>query len=235
MCKGIKKTLFPKPPNAPTLPNVPGFSQEEQDILKSRKDVLQRFSDMFLGNFSDQAPDPLQAAINKSEQERYQRALEGKLPVSVGLQQQKEKEFALLKESAASRGINISGGDPASAVSNSTAGIRILSEFNKRYDLAMDTERQGAIAQGGSQNIARLGLLNQGQALKASIFGQYQSGLSDLSGVYQNQRLGQFSRDTNQATAAYQANLQKYQGRLGQIQGFGQLGGQLGAAALLAA
>lgn len=171
-----------------------------QDALKSLKSRAQTETDQrtalgqkalgYLSTFFDPTSDQTQTDINNLETTRYKNALDGKLPVSQGLQQQQQKDFQLLKESAGQRGIKIEGDTPDAATSQSTAGIQMLAEFNKRYDVAKENERQAAITTGGQQNLARLGLLNSTKALNldaatnlSTNFGATSATLGYLSGA----------------------------------------------------
>lgn len=80
--------------------------------------------------------------------DRYQRALEGKLPVSEGTLQSKEHDFQLLKEQAGRKGIQIEGNsleEAATLPQNSTAGNELVSRLHKTYALQEDTERRGEL------------------------------------------------------------------------------------------
>jgi hypothetical protein len=111
-----------------------------------------------LGGFLDQGPtqfDNFNQQIQSQEQQRYLDALSGKTPASASFEQDKQKAFDLLKESAARRGIKIEGDSPDSATSSGTAGNQIVSEFNKRYAALADQRQQEALQLGSQNNLAR--------------------------------------------------------------------------------
>lgn len=257
----------PSAPAAPVLPQYPGLSPEERDILQRQGVSLDQFNQIiqggvtdlqqnqgilrqltglygedgtlnqdavtalrtrvtgeldqrnqlgqralgFLNSFFDEGNDPTQDDINSLEQTRYRDALRGNLPVSEGLRQQQTKDFQLLKESAGARGIRIEGDDASTATSESTGGIKMLSEFNKRYDLARENERQAAISQGASQNLARIGLMD---AEQASAF-DFATGLAGNFGASSNATLGFLNSAAGSSPANLAPLIQSYTGSLG--------------------
>lgn len=84
--------------------------------------------------------------ISDLQFQRAQAGLSGTLPVSAGTQQAKAREFGILKENAARRGIRIMGDSPETATSDSTTGNEILRGFNSRYGLVEGQERSGDLA-----------------------------------------------------------------------------------------
>ncbi len=92
--------------------------------------------------------------------ERQRLALEGNLPVSEGLRQQKVDQFRVFKEAMARKGNIITGDDPGTATANTTAGIQSLNSFNDRFALAEDTERRGEIQTGQANINQNMGLIS---------------------------------------------------------------------------
>lgn len=166
-----------------------------------------------LSSFFDQSGDQTQTDINNLESTRYLNALKGNLPVSEGLTQQQQKDFELLKESAGQRGIRIEGDSPEAATSESTAGSKMISEFNKRYDLAKANERQSAITQGAGQNLARLGLLDT-QKYTALDFA---SNLAGNAGAGTNAQLGFLGGANASSPATLAPLIENYSTSLGAL------------------
>lgn len=92
--------------------------------------------------------------------ERQRLALEGKLPVSEGLKQQKADQYRQLQESSARSGNILEGDDPGTATSRTTAGTQTLLAFNKRFDAIEDAERRGEIQTGVANQAISRGLFS---------------------------------------------------------------------------
>lgn len=167
--------------------------------------------------------------------DRYEKALKGELPVSEGLIQRKAADWTLLKENAARKGIVIEGDSPGTAVSNSTSGNELVTNFNKTYGLLEDAERRGEIASGYQTGLLGGQTLNTA-GTSVTAFGPmatgsgYATGAGLLGGAmqpYTAQRQLQYSADVNNAAL-------KSQNRAGWFQlGSGLLG--LGAGYLAGA
>lgn len=99
-----------------------------------------------------------QTQIALLQGERTKRALDGTLPVSQGTVQRKANDFQMLKESMAKSGNAIIGDDPGSAYSLSSPGAQALKDFNTRYGVVEDQERQGALDTGTSSYLQAVGL-----------------------------------------------------------------------------
>lgn len=236
---------------------VKAFSQKLQDRVSSQQEISDKAM-KFLGTLLNVSPTPFDLANNdiaSEEQARYLRALKGDVPTSPALDQAKAQQFQILKESAGQRGIMITGDTPETATSESTAGIRLVSEFNKRFDALREQQVNDELNRGGVQNLQRIGLLSN---LETTKFNEAAS-LSDLANPGFNTQLGflgnvQDLTDadiqriyTNKVAASnvnnqnilnsYQAAVQNYQAAQARRQGFfqslGQLGG-LGGAGLIA-
>jgi hypothetical protein len=167
------------------------------------------------------------------EDQLYRQALAGTGPVSEGLKQQKAKDFQMLKESAGRRGIRITGDSFENATSNSTAGIRMLGEMGRRYDLAVDNERNALRQWGSGQSLnrmgalasfdptaSRMGYLNQATVGMMPILNNINQGYMGYMQPYQQQRMAQFNRDSAQAQADAQWKNSMWQGA-GQLAGMG--------------
>ena len=185
-------------PNLPGVPNpnlysdVPDFTPEELQYIQQRRQLLDQYSQKL--NAAPTGYDTTNDQIAQAEQAKYLAALnqqQGQL--SVAQQQARQAEFEKFKEAAGRRGIRILGDDPSTSTSNSTAGIQLLSEFNKRYDSLADQQRQADLSFGYNANTGRLGLINQ---QKQNYFGNNLA-LNDAYGgiqdIYGNQRAAKYN------------------------------------------
>lgn len=236
---------------------VQAFADQIKQRTGQQADISGRAIN-FLGSFLDQGPtqfDTLNDEIANAEQQSYLRAIRGDMPISERLKQDRANQFRILKESAGQRGIKIDGDDPNSATSESSAGNRIISEFNKRFDLAAENERTADKQFGATTNLNRIGLLDN---IAGNKFNRA-AGLADLANPAFNTALGFLGNATDLASQrqaldyqgklaaynvsnqnilnAYQSSLQNYQASQARRQGFyqsiGQLGGMAGTALLL--
>lgn len=96
--------------------------------------------------------------IAQQELDRYQRALQGDIPLTEAQKRQEDQAFQKLKESAGQRGIMIEGDDVFTATSQSTAGNQLLS--NLRSDVLSNRQSLGEaeLQRGYQANMGRLGL-----------------------------------------------------------------------------
>lgn len=253
---GTSRPGAPTLPQAPTLvapqlPQYPGFSQQQQDLLNSQQQNYQGAQ----GAVSGYGANPYLQASQQTDMQalqNYQNALQGKIAPNQMMAQQKQEAWAQMVQQAAQQGIKINGSNPQSAVSQSTAGNQQIADFNKSW-----------AAQEQNYNLGQqqIGLQAQGQALGQQNQ-QYQNtlgGYNALSGMntqmqqpYQQQTLGQYQQQTNQvmsnadianqnAMNAYQQQLQQlglnynnalagYQNSMGLASGIGSLAGTIGGA-----
>lgn len=205
-------------------------------------------------------PAGTQADINQAENQQYLDALNGKYKASVGLQQDSAQQFKLLQEAAAKRGIKIDGDSFDSATSESTAGIKMISEFQKNYARNVDTEKQSILSRGGNLNLGRtqqaqtagaqnftlansvaaggtpeqLGYFSGAGALTsdslAPVIGQYVNGQSAVANPFAQQRAGIYNSYLQQQQANYQAQTAQYQADQARMGGIGSLVGTIGGA-----
>ena len=131
--------------------------------------------------------------------QNYQNALQGKIAPNQMIAQQKARDWAQTKAQAAQQGIRLSGDTPESAISQSTSGNQIIQDFTKRY---------GALEQNYNLGQQQLGLSAQGQALgqQNTQFQNQMGGYQNLQGInqnlfnpYQQQQMGQYGQQTQQA------------------------------------
>lgn len=248
--------------NRKILEGVTGLFDDQgninQDALKSlqtrvqgqmqQRDVIGQKALDYMGSFFDTSAGPMETEITKAAQSRYLRALKGDLPVSQALDTQFDKQFQDFKEAAGARGIKIEGDSFKTATSESTAGIRMIGEMQKNYNLAVEQERQTELSTGANtlgmlQNInvsnlnaatsvgyqpAALGALQQAGTMGASLTPELTSLSSAQGGI-----LGFLRGDTMGAyNAQVQQQMAEYQAKQQQMQGIGSLVGTLGAAYL---
>lgn len=254
----VFRALSPNKVSAPGLPATPTlneygaypeFSPQELQYLQQQQQALQQYQTML--NQQPTSFDQSSDQIGEAENRNYLEALNQGVGALTPLQlQQQKKDFAKLVQSAGRHGIRILGDDPATATSDSTAGNQILSDFNQRYQIVSDQNRQAQLQMGGGQNLARLGFnQNRQQANYANIL-NLGSAYGNLMQPYQQQRtnaygvqnanvdirnqglLNNYQSAYNQQMLNYQANAQNEANRMGFINSLIGLGGTIGGAAL---
>ena len=204
---------------APQLPNYPGMSPQTQALLQQFQQYLSQ-SQNAVQNYGNS---PYMQQSGQADQQaltNYQNALQGKIAPNQMIEQQKQEAWNQMKQNAAQQGIRIAGDTPQSAVSQSTAGNQQIADFNKSW-----------AAQEQNYNLGQqsLGMQAQGQALgqQNQQFQNTLGGYNTLAGMnttlqnpYQQQTLGQFGVQTNQAlqnaNVSNQNLLNTYQQQTGQ-------------------
>lgn len=176
--------------NRELLKGISGIFDESgnvnQGALKSLQDRTRQQLDQqeaigqkgmdYLSQFFSNAAGPMTAEITKAAQDRYLRALKGELPVTLATQDQAKKDFEQLKEAAGQRGIRIDGDTFDSATSESTAGIRLIGEFKKNYNLKVEGERQAEL-QTGAQTLGTLSSIATSNLNAVGSIGQIAAGV----------------------------------------------------------
>lgn len=190
--------------SGPTFPTPPGLSPQEQQLMQ----LQQQFSGLYdaNGNLDPAKVAELKAkgtTLQNLQFDRYQRALEGTLPVSVGLQQEQADAFKNFATESARRGAPVTGTTFANAMTGSTAGNQRLMGFQKSFGLRADQERQAALQNPYDPYATSMGFL---QPAAATAGGQRELG--------------------------YNADLTKYAARNARQGAILGLAGQLGATAL---
>lgn len=186
-------------------------------------------------------------------QQAYTSALEGKGPANQQLQYQQQQNFMAMQEQAAQQGIKITGTDWSNAVSDSTAGQKLIQNFqqnaniqNQQYQLGYLGQlgtNMGQLAGVGAQQAATgtglaqyaqgtpLGYLGQsisgGLSALAPLLSSYQGQLSSAYEPLYMQQIGPYEQQLAQAQANYQGSMGQYNASQNQLMGWGQLGGQL--------
>lgn len=240
-------TLPPAPTlQAPTLPNYPGLSPEQQALLQQQQGYLQGGQNAVAGYGNNPY---LQASqqTDMSALQNYQNALQGKIAPNQMIEQQKAKAWQQMVQNAAGQGIRISGDSPAGAVSQSTAGNQAISDFNKTWAATEQNYNLGQQQIGLQAQQAGLGQQNSQYQNTMAGYGQLGSQAQQLYQPYQQQQLGPWQVQTQQALTntdianqnamnAWQQQMQQlglnynsqlagYQNRMGMVSGGLQLAG----------
>lgn len=123
-----------------------------QDQLQFAKDIAPAQAELLKEQINTQLETSKAAAgiseITRLQLDRFQKALNGELPVSEATKQQKEQDFKLFKEAQARAGNTITGDSVETASADSTPGIQSLENFRKTYALREDEEKRGIVNQG---------------------------------------------------------------------------------------
>jgi hypothetical protein len=141
----------------------------------------------------------------------YQNALAGKIPVNQQLQFQQTQNFNAMKEQAAQQGIEIQGDDWQSATSKSTAGQKLIQNYQQNSNIQNQQYQLGYMGQLGSQI----------PGLSSAFSGQQQIPLQQQDQALQGYGLGLQGQgqglNAAMGTAGYGTNaLQQPLGYLGQ-------------------
>lgn len=112
--------------------NVTGYEYTPEQ--KARNTTLQQLADQSLD-------------LQRRQGERQKQALDGTLPLSQQLIQQRDKDFAALKEDQGRNGNEILGDSIDGAVAKTTSGQQALESLKKTYGLLANNEQNAAINQ----------------------------------------------------------------------------------------
>lgn len=198
-----------------------------------------------------------QNALGQTQQ-AYMSALQGNAPANQQLQYQQNQNFLAMQEQAAQQGIKITGTGFNDAVSESTAGQKLIQNFQQNANMQNQQYQLGYLGQLGTnmgqlagvgaqqaqtgQNLSQyaqqtpLGYLGQsisgGQSALAPLLGQYQSQLGQAYQPLYMQQIGPYQQQMAQAQANYQAQMNQYNAGQNQMMGWANLGMQgIGAGA----
>lgn len=187
-------------------------------------------------------------------QQAYTQALSGNAPANQQLQYTQQQNFNQMKQQAAQQGINISGDSWENAVSSSTAGQKLIQNYQQNSNIQNQNYQLGYLNQLGTnmgqlagvnstQSNTGMGLSNYsqqtplnylgqsitgGQSALAPMLSQYQSQLSSAYEPWYMQQVGPYQQQMAQAQANYQGAVGQYNSKEGQI---GYVGGILMPAA----
>ena len=180
----------------------------------------------------------------------YQSALQGNVPQNQQLAFSQNQSFQQMQEQAAQQGIPISGTNFSNAVSNSTAGQKLIQNFQQNANIQNQQYAQGYMGQLAG-NIGTLSGAQGQQANTGTSLGQYatqtplnylgqsisggQSALAPLLSSYQNQlssayqplyqqQIGPYQQQVAQQQADYQASSNQYNANQNQLMGWATLG-----------
>src|SRR5205823_2641062 len=145
---------------SPQLPNYPGMTPQEQQLLQQQQGYLQQLQQL-VGSYGNNPYLQQSQQANSQALTNYQNALSGNIPQNQMIEQQKAREWAQTMQQAAQQGIRISGNSPESAVSQSTAGNQIIQDFTKRYGALEQNYNLGQIQMGQQAQALGLGQANQ--------------------------------------------------------------------------
>lgn len=191
--------------------------------------------------------------VAQAQAQAYTTALTGTGAVNEATKQRQQRDFIILKDSLAQRGIMVTGDTPEQATSDSTAGQRAIQLFQQNVAAENSQERLGYISTLGGQvantvgaagGAAGMGSAATGaqvgytsaaavnpQATLAPLLMNYQTGLSNYYQPYQTQQIGPYQQALDQANMNYTAGLNQYQARQGQMMGWANLAAQIGTKA----
>src|SRR6185437_4285948 len=184
----------------------------------------------------------------------YQNALQGNIPQNQQLAFQQNQAFQQMQEQAAQQGIKITGTNFSNAVSDSSAGQKLIQNFqqnaniqNQNYALGYTQQLAGNMGQltGAGATQANTGLtlnsyglqqplsflqnsITNGPAALSPLLTAYQGNLSTAYAPQYQQQIGPYQQQMAQAQANYQGAMGQY--NAGQSQLYGGLG--VGLAAL---
>jgi hypothetical protein len=285
-------------PGAPQLPQYPGMSPQEIQLLQQQQaasqqmggivnttagqlgnnqNILQQISGLFNsdGTINQNAVAQLQQSAQQSTQQAgqagsaalaglggtgqalgatqqaYTQALQGNVPANQQLQYTQQQNFQAMKEQAAQQGINIQGDNWQNAVSNSTAGDKLIQNYQQNSNIQNQQYQLGYLGQlgtnmgqlagvGATQANTGIGLgqysqqtplgyvgqsISQGPSALSPLLTQYQQGLQSQYSPYYMQQQGPYQQQIAQAQANYQAQMQQYQANQGMLGGIGSLAG----------
>lgn len=194
-----------------------------------------------------------QSSLNATSQ-AYNNALQGNVPQNQQLAFSQNQSFQQMQEQAAQQGIPISGTNFSNAVSNSSAGQKLIQNFqqnaniqNQNYALGYTQQLAGnmgqlSTAQGQQANTGTtlgnyatqtpLSYLGQsisgGQAALSPLLSSYQQNLTSAYNPQYQQQIGQYQQGMAQSQANYQGAMGQY--NAGESQLYGGIGLGLQAA-----
>lgn len=178
-----------------------------------------------------------------STNQAYQNALQGNVPQNQQLQFQQNQSFQQMQEQAAQQGIQINGTNFSDAVSSSSAGQKLIQNFqqnaniqNQNYALGYTQQLAGNASQlagaQGTQANTGMGLssygtqtplsylqgsITNGQGALAPFLSNYQNQLSSAYSPLYQQQIGPYQQQMAQAQANYQGAMGQYNANEGQI------------------
>lgn len=179
-------------------------------------------------------------------QSAYTNALQNGAPANQQLQFQQNQSFQQLQEQAAQQGIPITGTNFSNAVSNSSAGQKLIQNFqqnaniqNQNYNLGYVNQLAGNMGQlsSAASNTAATGQglssyatqtplnylqssVTNGKSALAPLLASYQNQLSSAYSPLYQQQIGPYQQQIAQGQANYQAGLNQYSGFQGMLSNY---------------
>ena len=189
----------------------------------------------------------------------YTNALQNGAPANQQIAYQQNQNFLQMQQQAAQQGITINGTNWANAVSDSSAGQKLLQNMqqnnniqNQNYNLGYVGQLAGNMGQlqntAASQSATGQSLGNyatqtplnylqssitNGPSALSPLLSSYQQNLSSAYQPQLTQQQGPYSQALQQAQANYSGAMGQYSGSQNQMMGWGQLGGQLAGSGLM--
>lgn len=204
---------------APQLPNFPGLTPDQQRILQQQQGYMTG-GQQAMGNYGNNPYAQQSGQADLQALTNYQNALQGKIAPNQMIEQQKQRDWQQTIQQAAQQGIRLSGATPESAVSQSTAGNQLIQDFNKRYGALEQNYNLGQQQLGMQAQAQGLGQMNQQYQNQMAGYGQLSNMGWQQYAPYQQQQLGQFGVNTQQALTnadiANQNAMNQYQQATGQ-------------------
>jgi hypothetical protein len=185
-----------------------------------------------------------QQALGATSQ-AYQNALQGNVPQNQQLSYQQNQNFLATQEQAAQQGIKITGTNWNDAVSDSTAGQKLIQNLqqnnniqNQQYALGYTGQLAGNMGQlsgaYGTQANSGMGLsqysqqtplnylgqsITQGQSALSPLLQQYGSSLTSAYNPLYTQQNNQYMAQMGQAQGQYQGDMNQYNAQNQQLYG----------------
>ena len=182
----------------------------------------------------------------------YQNALQGNVPQNQQLAFQQNQSFQQMQEQAAQQGIPISGTNFSNAVSNSTAGQKLIQNFqqnaniqNQQYALGYTNTLAGNMGQLSSAQSQQAGTgtslgnyaiqtplnylgqsISQGQSALSPLLQAYGSALTSSYNPLYTQQNNQYMAQVGQVQGQYQGDMNQYNAQNQQLYGGIGLAGQ---------
>ena len=233
--------------NQQILQMISGLFNQDGSINQGALSQLQQQSTQSTQAAGQQGQAALQglggtnAAMGATSQ-AYTNALQNGAPANQQLAFQQNQSFQQMQEQAAQQGIPISGTNFSNAVSNSTAGQKLIQNFqqnanmqNQNYNLGYVSQLSGNMGQlaTAGQNQANTGIglgsyatqtplnylqnsITNGQSALSPLLSNYENQLSTAYSPLYNQQIGPYQQQMAQAQATYQGQVGQYNAQMGQ-------------------
>jgi hypothetical protein len=234
--------------NQNILQQISGLFNQDGTINQNAVAQLQQMAGSQTGAAGTAGTQTLQGISGSNQalgatQQQYMNALQGNVPANQQLQYTQQQNFNMMKEQAAQQGITINGDNWQNAVSNSTAGQKLIQNYQQNSNIQNQNYQLGYLGQlgtnmgqiaGTGQTQANTGVglsqfsqqtplnylsqsISGGQSALAPLLSQYQSQLSSAYQPLYMQQIGPYQQQMAQAQANYQAAMGQFNAKEGQI------------------